>query len=337
MLTEPGRPTRPDATPRTRRRPLTCVRPLEAVASTERSRASRAPARRLVRIARRISAINSVVQAPRCDPPARTASAMSWVTSTIVRCSAACTRRNSACSSARVIGIERAERLVHQQHRRIGRQRARHADALALAARQLVGPAARETRRREADQRQQLVDARRRPSSAGHRSSRGTVAMLSRHRQVRKETDVLDDVADAAAQARSDPSRASAARRRCTSPASGSSSRLTSRRRVVLPEPLRPTSATVSPGADRRSTRRAAPARPPRLAETSRTGRRSSVRSWRYRTERTGADERGIGAHLVLEVDALRRTLARSVAAQPKRPRRGREPPRIQYRAPPPA
>ena len=39
--------------------------------------------------------------------------------------------------------IERAERLVHQQHRRIGRERPRHADALTLPAGQLVGPARR--------------------------------------------------------------------------------------------------------------------------------------------------------------------------------------------------
>ena len=37
--------------------------------------------------------------------------------------------------------IERAERLVHQQHRRIGGERARDADALPLSARQLIGPA----------------------------------------------------------------------------------------------------------------------------------------------------------------------------------------------------
>ena len=56
--------------------------------------------------------------------------------------------------------IERAERLVHQQHRRIGRERARQADALPLAAGQLVRPARAKRRRLEADQRQQFVDAR---------------------------------------------------------------------------------------------------------------------------------------------------------------------------------
>ena len=57
--------------------------------------------------------------------------------------------------------IERTERLVHQQHRRIDRQRARDADALTLSARQLVGPPARIRLRREADQLEQLAHARR--------------------------------------------------------------------------------------------------------------------------------------------------------------------------------
>ena len=69
--------------------------------------------------------------------------------------------------------IERAERLVHQQHRRIGGQRARHADTLALPARQLVRPACRKVGRRQADELEQLRRARAR-RGAGHPSSRGT-------------------------------------------------------------------------------------------------------------------------------------------------------------------
>ena len=34
--------------------------------------------------------------------------------------------------------VDGAERLVHQQHRRVGGERAHHADALLLAARQLL-------------------------------------------------------------------------------------------------------------------------------------------------------------------------------------------------------
>src|SRR5947208_16432583 len=53
--------------------------------------------------------------------------------------------------------IERAERLVHEQHWRIDRQRTRDSDALTLATRQLVGPACREMPRAKPDQLQQLV------------------------------------------------------------------------------------------------------------------------------------------------------------------------------------
>ena len=56
--------------------------------------------------------------------------------------------------------IERAERLVHQENRRIGRQRARDADALPLSAGQLVGPALREAAVVEADQLEHLAHAR---------------------------------------------------------------------------------------------------------------------------------------------------------------------------------
>ena len=57
-------------------------------------------------------------------------------------------------------GIERAERLVEEKERRIGREGARHADPLALAARELMGPPLCERRRLQADEPQELVDAR---------------------------------------------------------------------------------------------------------------------------------------------------------------------------------
>ena len=49
----------------------------------------------------------------------------------------ACSRRNSSCSRARVDRVDRTERLVHEQHRRIRGERAGDADALALPAREL--------------------------------------------------------------------------------------------------------------------------------------------------------------------------------------------------------
>ena len=96
--------------------------------------------------------------------------------------------------------IERAERLVHQQHRRIGGQRAGHADALPLSAGQLVGPAARIRLGREADQLEQLAHARgdavvRPPLQPRHDGD------VVGDRQVRKEADLLNHVADGSAKA----------------------------------------------------------------------------------------------------------------------------------------
>ena len=55
--------------------------------------------------------------------------------------------------------VDGAERLVHQQHRRIGRQGPGHAGPLALAARQLGGVALGEAGGVQADQLQQLCGA----------------------------------------------------------------------------------------------------------------------------------------------------------------------------------
>ena len=55
--------------------------------------------------------------------------------------------------------VDRAERLVHQHQRRVGRERAGDADALALAAGELGGVAVAEVAG-EADQLEQLLDAR---------------------------------------------------------------------------------------------------------------------------------------------------------------------------------
>ena len=53
--------------------------------------------------------------------------------------------------------IQRAERFVHQEDRRIDGERPGHADPLALAAGELRGPARRERRRRKVDQFEQRV------------------------------------------------------------------------------------------------------------------------------------------------------------------------------------
>ena len=74
--------------------------------------------------------------------------------------------------------IERAKRFIHQEDRRIDRERSRHADTLSLAARQFVSPAAGKLRRRQSDERKQL-QARAWRRCVGPPSSRGTSVTLS--------------------------------------------------------------------------------------------------------------------------------------------------------------
>ncbi len=82
--------------------------------------------------------------------PSLIASSMSCVTKTMVLPSSPCSRRNSSCSWLAHDRVDRAERLVHQHHRRIGRERSRHPDALLLSAGQLrrvaLGQGVRQTR-----------------------------------------------------------------------------------------------------------------------------------------------------------------------------------------------
>ena len=66
------------------------------------------------------------------------ASSMSWVTKTIVLRDLAVQPPQLLLEARARDRVERAERLVHQQHRRVGRERAREADALALPARELA-------------------------------------------------------------------------------------------------------------------------------------------------------------------------------------------------------
>ena len=75
--------------------------------------------------------------------------------------------------------VERAERLVHQHHRRVGGERAGEPDALALAARELRRVAVAVVAGGQADEVEQLVDALARSRAFGQPSSRGTVATFS--------------------------------------------------------------------------------------------------------------------------------------------------------------
>ena len=95
--------------------------------------------------------------------------------------------------------VHRAERLVHQQHRRVGGEGTGNAHALALPAGELVGIAVGELGRVQPDEVHQLLGARLR--------GRLALAVQQRHGHhvgedhlVREQPDLLDDVADAAAQ-----------------------------------------------------------------------------------------------------------------------------------------
>ncbi len=119
----------------------------------------------------------------------------SWVTIIVVRAEPVVQGAVVAAESVAGGRVEGAERLVHQHHGRARAERARHADALPLAAGQ--APRAREppTSRGRAT----------RSSSSPTRSAifgrdqparRGPTAMFSAHRHVGKQADFLEDVAD---------------------------------------------------------------------------------------------------------------------------------------------
>ncbi len=96
-------------------------------------------------------------------------------------------------------GVDRPEGLVHEHDRRVHRERPGDADALPLAARQLVREAVAVLRGVQADQRQQLVRAGPQPflrPAEQARHGRHVVA----DGLVREQPHLLDDVADAPTQ-----------------------------------------------------------------------------------------------------------------------------------------
>ena len=99
-----------------------------------------------------------------------------------------------------MIGIERGEGFVEEQQRRIGRERACHADALALAAGELVRIALGVLGGRQSDQLEQLLHAG--LAAPGLPSLElGHDAGIPGDGEVRQQADVLDDVPGPAAQA----------------------------------------------------------------------------------------------------------------------------------------
>ena len=110
--------------------------------------------------------------------PILIASSTSCVTKTTVFATSRWSRRSSCLEAGARDRVERAERLVHQQHRRVGGERAREADALALAARELrrvalgVGLL-------EPDELEQLGDARARSAPSASRAAAARCATFS--------------------------------------------------------------------------------------------------------------------------------------------------------------
>ena len=178
--------------------------------------------------------------------------------------------------------IERAERLVEQQDPRLGRQRARHADALPLAARELIRDSDRDTSPRaarpaRAARRPGARDSLRRPSRAAAAPSRrcrrpsgaaGARPAGSRSRCVRRSA--------------TGSTPRTSRRRRGPSPSSGSISRLIILTSVVLPLPDSPSTTISSPS---------------RCAASSRGQPRSGCRgsAWTLQADRSRAPASSLG------------------------------------------
>ena len=132
--------------------------------------------------------------------PSSRASLVSCVTMTMVFFEALLQRQKFPADFHARQRIERAERLVHQQDRRVGGERARHADALALAAGKLVRIAAQKLPRRRGRR------ARAAPAPARELRSAGQSFEARNERDVlldgvmREQARFLDHVADVAAQ-----------------------------------------------------------------------------------------------------------------------------------------
>ena len=92
-------------------------------------------------------------------------------------------------------GVDRPEGLVHEHHRRVGCQRARDADALALAAGQLRRIAVAVGGGLETHQIQELLHALADPRLRPAQQSRHDAGVVT-HGHVREEADLLDHVSD---------------------------------------------------------------------------------------------------------------------------------------------
>ena len=164
------------------------------------------------------------------------ASSWSWVTSTVVTWTSSCRRRSHCAQLGADLGVQRAERLVEQQHLRLDRERAGERHPLALAAGELRRVALLEARRGRRSR------AARRPrasiSRLGPLADRQAEGDVVAHGHVLERGVVLEDEADAALLRRHAGDVVPADRR--PRPESGVSSPAMMRSSVDLPEPLGP-------------------------------------------------------------------------------------------------
>ena len=142
-------------------------------------------------------------------------------------------------------GVDRAEGLVHQQHRRVPAQGPGDADALPFTARELMGKPTPVLVGIQPDQVEQLLHPSVHPGAvpaeeAGHRGD------VVRHTPMREQPALLDHVADVPAQVDGSIFRTSVPSIRIRPP-DGSMSRLIMRSVVVLPQPEGPTRTHSSP------------------------------------------------------------------------------------------
>ena len=175
------------------------------------------------------------------------ASSWSWVTKTVVWPVRVVDLAQPAAQLAAHLRVERAERLVEQQHLRLDRQRAGQRDALALAAGELARDSASPARR--AARGRAVPSARRRISRLGG-PRRARAAPSGRSRCSRRPSCAGTARSAGRRSRHCAPARSSARRprrrNRCA-PLVGRSSPAIRRSSVVLPEPEGPSSAISSP------------------------------------------------------------------------------------------
>ena len=177
--------------------------------------------------------------------PSSNASRTSWVTSRAVLPSLIPQVEELLLQFHTGHRIKRAKGFVQQQQRRICRERTGDPHPLTLTAGQLAGIARGELRRRKPDLSQQRLDARVDIAELPTFQTRNQ-SDIGGHSEMRKEACILNHVTDSTPQPDQVPGGGGIPSIE-TSPALGRSKPFTIFKAVVLPEPLRPRSTSVSP------------------------------------------------------------------------------------------